>query len=125
MEYNIDNVFFNKSGIIFSISEDKCKQIWNITFRKPINNKVNLQDLSLLLSDENFGVCLTLKTKMYLLVSTIFEKDENPYGHDRSVGRSFKLFKELENNLGQIDTIEGQKIEERWSPWMQDAENKY
>jgi hypothetical protein len=47
-------------------------------------------------------------------VLQLFLKEMTIYGHPLSVSWSFRMLKEIEKELGEIDTIEGQKIEQRF-----------
>lgn len=118
MKYSADDIIVNKQAELKQISDDKWEQVWDIVLKKPISETVKIEDVSQKLSYEtfDFNVQIEIKEGKYLTVDIKFSRDTNPYHHDYSVIGMYKMFEDIEQLLGPIDTIQGEKKEERWSP---------
>jgi len=117
MKYSADDIVVNKWAELKQIPDEKWKQIWDILLKKTIAETTNLKDISKKLSHEDFDVTLKIKEGKHLTVFVTLNRDTNPYSHDRSLFTIYKMFENIERLLGTIDTIQGQKREDRWSPY--------
>ena len=117
MEYSAESIILNKYPKLEQISDEKWKQVWNILLQEPISKVINLSDISQHLSHGNFNVQIKFIKEKYLKIYTTFNRDVNPYHHDHTIFSIYRMFEEIENLLGNIDTIQGHKIEDRWSPY--------
>lgn len=116
MKYSADDIKVDNFPKIKEFSNGEREQIWNIVLRKPISQKTDLQFVSEKLSHEDFVVNLVGKGNcLTVCLKTI--RDPNPYIHDPNLFSIYKLFDDIEKLLGDIDTIEDQKSEDRWSPY--------
>ena len=119
MSYSAEHIKVNKNPELKHISHDVWNQVWDIILQQPISQTVNLKDIAQELSYENFDfdVRIEVKDGKHLTVDVKFSRDPNPYIHDYSVIGMYKMFEDIEQLLGAIDTIQGEKIEDRWSPF--------
>lgn len=117
MKYSADDIVVNKWAESKQAPDGKCKQIWDIVLKEPIVETTNIKDISQELSHEDFDVLLNIKQGKLLTVFVTFYMDTNPYIHDPIIFTIFKMFEDIERLLGKIDTIQGQKMEDRWSPY--------
>lgn len=125
MKYSADDIVVNKWAELKQISDGKWKQIWDIVLKEPIVETTNLKDISKELSHEDFDVLLKIKRGKYLTVFvTLSNMDTNPYSHDYTLFAIHKMFEDIERLLGSIDTIQGEKMEDRWSPYKLGKKNQ-
>jgi hypothetical protein len=128
MKYSTENIIINKNPELQQLSDGKWQQIWGIVLKKPISKTINLTNISQNLSNKDFDLNVQIQVTKgkYLKVYTTFDRDTNPYHHDHSLFAAYKMFEDIEQLLGAIDTIEGQKMENRWSPYRnrKKTENK-
>jgi hypothetical protein len=118
MNYSDSDIIVNEWAELKQTSDGKWKQIWDILLKEPIVEATNLKDISKELSHEDFDVLLNIKQGKYLTVFvTLSNRDTNLYSHDYTVLTTHKMFEDIERLLGTIDTIQGQKMEDRWSPY--------
>ena len=117
MKYNADQITVNKIPELKQLPNGKWEQTWDIVLKNPISKTIDLKKISNQLSQEkfNFNVQLRIEEKKYLTVYVNFYRDTEPYHHDHSVLLVDKMLNNIEDFLGDIDTIQGQKIEERWN----------
>lgn len=119
MKYNADDITVDKWAELKPISDDRWEQVWDIVLKKPITETINLEDISQELSHEEIELDVRIKVRegKYLTVYVTFSRVPNPYYHDNRVFAIYKMFEDIEQLLGPIDTIQGEKKEERWSPY--------
>ncbi|MEH2207496.1 MAG: hypothetical protein V7K53_26080 [Nostoc sp.] len=117
MKYSADDIVVDKWAESKQTPDGKCKQIWDIILKKPIVGTTNIKNISQEISHEDFDVLLNIKQGKHLTVFVSFYMDTNLYSHDPIVFSIFKMFEDIERLLGKIDTIQGQKREDRWSPY--------
>ncbi|MGK7877244.1 MAG: hypothetical protein AB4426_29295 [Xenococcaceae cyanobacterium] len=119
MKYSADDIIINKNPELQQLSNGKWKQVWDIVLKKTISETINLKDISKKLSHEDFDfdVQVQITKGKYLKVCVTLSRDTNPYHHDHSIFAIYRMFENLEQLLGSIDTIQGQKTEDRWSPY--------
>jgi hypothetical protein len=99
----------------------KWEQIWDIVLKTPITKEIDLQELSQELSsadvfDKDYDCDLQIELtqgKCFEICVTLF-RDDHPYHHDYSIIAIYKMFNKMEKMLGEIDTIQGQKVEDRF-----------
>lgn len=123
MKYSIHDIKVNKSPNLKELANQKREQTWDIVLKKAIPKKIKLEDISQKLSQKDFDVKVEVKKEKYLTVCVTTLRNLNPYGHDYSVFEIYKMFDKIEQLLGSIDTIQGQKIEDRWSPFKKKEDN--
>ncbi|MEH2023343.1 hypothetical protein [Nostoc sp.] len=117
MKYSADDIVVNKWAESKQTPDGKCKHIWDILLKEMILETINIKDIYKDLSHESFDVLLKIKQGKHLTVFVTFNMDTNPYIHDPIIFTIFKMFEDIERLLGKIDSIQGQKIEDRWSPY--------
>jgi hypothetical protein len=115
----------NYSNIVIMVNPDpfveektngETKYSWEISFKEAFGDDIKLEEISILLSHENYVVSLIAKDKTDIIAHAIFVKDPDPYVHDPSAIAHFKLFEDIEILIGSINTIQGQKFDDWWSP---------
>ncbi|MDZ7960961.1 MAG: hypothetical protein RMY34_24290 [Aulosira sp. DedQUE10] len=117
MKYSADDIVVNKWAESKQTPDGKCQQIWDILLKESIAEMTNLKDISQQLSHEDFEVWVKVKEGKYLTVFVTFNRDPNPYSHDPILFTIYKMFEDIERLLGNIDTIQGEKKKDRWSPY--------
>lgn len=117
MKYSADMIIVNKFPKLKELPNGKKEEIWEIVLKTTISEETNLQDISQKLSHEDFQVAVEVEQGKYLNVCVTTIRDPNPYGHDHTLFDIYRMFENIEQLLGKIDTIQGQKIEDRWSPF--------
>ena len=123
MKYSAENIILNKHPELRQLPNGKWKEIWDIILKTPISRKIDLKDISKKLSSEDIfdkdyecDIQIDIKEEKYLKLCVTLFRDSNPYHHDYSIFAIYKMFEKIEELLGDIDTIQGQKIEDRWFP---------
>jgi hypothetical protein len=96
--------------------DGETKQAWEIQLKEPMVSQVNLEEISQLLSRENYNVSLTAKDQLTIVANVSFFKDPNPYGHDRSAIAHFKMFNDIENLICRIEAVQGKDYQDWWIP---------
>lgn len=114
MKYNADDIIVNKRAESKQTSDGKWHRIWDIVLKKTIPETNNLEDISRELSHDNFNVHIRVTAGKHLTVSVTNEKS---YWDDEFLFSTYRMFEDIERLLGTIDTIQGQKNEDRWSPY--------
>jgi hypothetical protein len=114
MKYNADDIIVNKRAESKQTSDGKWHRIWDIVLKKTIPETNNLEDISRELSHDNFNVHIRVTAGKHLTVSVTNEKS---YWDDEFLFSTYTMFEDIERLLGTIDTIQGQKNEDRWSPY--------
>ncbi|BDA74896.1 hypothetical protein RIVM261_085030 [Rivularia sp. IAM M-261] len=114
MKYNADDIIVNKRAESKQTSDGKLHRIWDIVLKKIIPETNNLEDISRELSHDNFNVHIRVTAGKHLTVSVTNEKS---YWDDEFLFSTYRMFEDIERLLGTIDTIQGQKNEDRWSPY--------
>jgi hypothetical protein len=114
MKYSVDMIKVDKFPKVKKLPNGKKEQNWEIVLKQTLTKQVNLQDISQKLSHKDFQVTINAKEGKYLNVCVITVIDPNPYSHDYTIFDIYKMFDDIEELLGSIDTIQGQKREERW-----------
>lgn len=114
MKYNADDIIVNKRAESKQTSDGKWHRIWDIVLKKIIPETNNLEDISRELSHDNFNVHIRVTAGKHLTVSVTNEKS---YWDDEFLFSTYRMFEDIERLLGTIDTIQGQKNEDRWSPY--------
>jgi hypothetical protein len=117
MNYSDYEIKVNKVPRIKELNNGKKEVIWEIILKEEISEKINLEDISQKLSHEDFDVKVKAEQGKYLAVCVTTIRDPNPYAHDYSMFDINRMFEEIEQLLGSIDTIQGQKVEDRWNPY--------
>lgn len=114
MKYSNYKIRVNKRAESEQTSDGKWNRIWDIVLKKPIAETSNLEDISIKLSHQDFDVQVKVREGKHLTVCVTNEKS---YWDDEFLFATFKMFEDIERLLGTIDTIQGQKMEDRWSPY--------
>lgn len=114
-KYNADDIIINAHPKIIRLPNGKRTETWEVVFKQTIDRKIDLIEISKQLSHEGFGVQIILKTKKHLSINLITLENPNPYGHDYTAIAVDRMMEDIEKLFGSIDTIQGQKMEERWS----------
>ena len=114
MKYSADDIIVNKWAELKQTLDGKWNSIWDIVLKKSIAETSNLEDISIKLSHEGFDVRVKVREGKHLTVSVTTERSERD---DDILFATFKMFEDIERLLGTIDTIQGQKMEDRWSPY--------
>jgi hypothetical protein len=117
MKYNASDIIVNKRPESKQAPDGRWHRVWDIVLKKTINKTNNLEDISRQLSHKDFDVHIQVAGGKYLTVSVINEKS---YWDDEFLFSTYRMFEDIERLLGAIDTIQGQKNEERWSPYKKD-----
>ena len=116
MYYSSDGLKITKMPMAEEISEYKSIRIWNIVFKKELDLNIKFDEIGCKLSQDDLQVNLKKQSPNNLTMSIIYEPEGNIYAHDPIVIKSLHLIEDLEEIFGEIDTVEGQKMEERIRP---------
>lgn len=121
MKYNSKSIIINAHPELKLLPHGKWEQTWDIVLEKPITKKIKLQELSQELSSEDIfdkdyecDVQLEITEGKYIKVCVTLFRDDNPYHHDYSILAIYNMFNKMEKILGDFDTIQGQKMADRW-----------
>ncbi|VEP18182.1 conserved hypothetical protein [Hyella patelloides LEGE 07179] len=115
MKYSADDIIFHKNPEIKEMPDGSCQEIWDVIFKKSISENSDLQSIAELSSREDFKIKIELKEGKYLTVTTNWIRNPNPYCHQYSAIYTDKMFENIEKKLSAIDTIQGQKMEDRFT----------
>jgi hypothetical protein len=116
IDYNLCKIHVNPFAEIEESEDGICEQSWDILLNLPFDSQIDLRKISKLISHENYEVLLSSQDNINLIASVTYIRDDNPYGQDPSAVAHFRLFREVEELLGSINTIQGLRIEEWWRP---------
>ena len=114
-KYNADDIIINAHPKIIRLPNGKRTETWEVVLKQAIDREIDLTKVSEQLSYEGFEVQIILKTNKHLNINLITLENPNPYGHDYTAIGVDRMMEDIEQIFGSIDTIQGQKMEERWS----------
>lgn len=114
MKYSANDIIVNKRAESKQLSNGKWHRVWDIVLKQALTKINNLEEISRQLSHHNFDVDIKVAEGINLTVSVINDKS---YWDDEFLFSTYTMFEDIERLLGSIDTIQGQKNEDRWSPY--------
>lgn len=114
MKYSADDIIVNKRAESKQVSNGKWHRFWDIVLKQALTEINNLEEICRQLSHQNFDVDVKVAEGRNLTVSVINDKS---YWDDEFLFSTYTMFEDIERLLGSIDTIQGQKNEDRWSPY--------
>ena len=116
-KYNADDIIINAHPEIIRLPNGKSIETWEVILKQAIDREIDLIKVSEQLSYEGFEVQIILKTIKHLSIKLITLENPNLYGHDYIAIAVDRMMEDIEQLFGSINTIQGQKIEDRWSPF--------
>jgi hypothetical protein len=120
MKYTADMITVNKWAEHQQMPDGKWNQTWDIILKNPIAETSDIEKVSKKISHEDFDVQIKVSEGKRLTVSTKYPERDDP-----SLFSTFRLFENIDLLLGEIDTIQGQKMEDRFSPYRLSEKKKY
>ena len=121
MDYSAVNIRISKNPELKLLPNGKWEEIWDIVLKTPITKKIDLRELSHELSGEDIfdkdydcELQIDLTEGKYFKICVTLFRDDHPYHHDYSIIAIHKMFNKIEKMFGEIDTIQDQKVEDRF-----------
>lgn len=113
-KYSADEIIVNKWARLVQTLDGKWRRVWKIEFQQKITPKIDLENISQELSEEDFEIQIKKISNNIITVDICTKR----HGADEQVRfLTYKLFEKLENKITSINSIENQKMKERWSPY--------
>ena len=111
-EYNADSIVVGNWPQLSQIGDGRWQRLWELKLAKAPPTQINISQLESTLSDEEIEVTITLEDQLLKVKVTTVR-----WGlEDDLIGYSYKIFKYLNDNLGELSEIQGQK-RNVWPPW--------
>ena len=115
-KYSGEHIIVDPHPELKELPNGKWEQVWDVVFKAPISQTINLKELSQQLSGEDIfdkdyecELQLELTEGKYIKACVTLFRDTHPYHHDYSLMAICNMFERMEKILGKIDTIQGQK----------------
>lgn len=114
MQYSADDIVFHNWPEIQKTSDNRWIREWDITFKNPVSDKINLESLSHSLSYIGYEVLVRKENScnFKFKVTTDYSNRE-----DRLCFNTYKMLEEIDILCGDIDTVQGQH-RDLWDPWL-------
>ncbi|WP_375492779.1 hypothetical protein [uncultured Nostoc sp.] len=114
MKYSPNDIIINNWAELRQTPDGKWNRLWSISLQKSILETIDYENISKLLSHEDFYVQVQISEPNCLLVSVTTER----WGWDDELYfATYRMFEEIEHILGKIDKIQGEN-REKWSIWL-------
>jgi hypothetical protein len=111
-EYNADSIIIPNFPQLSQIEDGRWQRIWEMKLVSTPTSQIDIGQLERSLSNEEIEVAIKLENQLVKVkVITIRWGLE-----DDLIGYSYKIFKYLNDNLGELSEIQGQK-RDTWAPW--------
>ena len=114
MQYSSDDIVVHNWPDIKKTSDDKWVREWDITFKNPISEQINLESSSRSLSYWGYEVSVMKINSRHLKI-TVVTNDSNR--EDYLCFNTYKMFEEIDILFGEIDSIQDQP-RNLWNPWL-------
>ncbi|AFZ10526.1 hypothetical protein Osc7112_6371 (plasmid) [Oscillatoria nigro-viridis PCC 7112] len=105
MKYNVDDVVVRNWANLRQMPDGRWNRIWEITLKQAIPESINLENISKLLSHEDFDIRVVMREGNNLAISVTTER----WGwEDELIFATYRMFEEIEHLVGKIDIIQAQ-----------------